>query len=110
MSEESEIGVQEARKALQEGDRLFVDIRDPDSFGQEHIPGAIHLHDGNLEEFVRTTDKSRAVIIYCYHGNNSMGGAAYLRDQGFKTVRSLQGGFEKWREQNSPDQPGSSSP
>ena len=108
MSEPPEIDVERARKALEAGKHLFVDIRDSDSYTREHIPGAIHVHDGNVEEFVRTTDKSRAVIVYCFHGITSVGGAAYFRGQGFKTVRSLEGGFEKWREIGPIDQTGSS--
>ena len=104
MSDIPEIDVQEARKALQAGEHLFVDVRDPDSYTTEHIPGAIHVHDENVEEFVRTTDKNKAVIVYCFHGINSVGGAAYFIAQGFKTVHSLQGGFEKWRESGPIDQ------
>ena len=97
MSEIPEIDVQEARKALDGGNHLFVDIRDPESYTSGHIPGALHVHDENVEEFVRSADKNKAVIVYCFHGINSMGGAAYFIAQGFKTVHSLQGGFENWR-------------
>jgi len=37
------------------------------------------------------------VIVYCYHGNSSLGGTMYLKEQGFQDVRSMQGGFEEWR-------------
>ena len=98
MSDIPEIDVQEAKIALQTGDHLFFDIRDPASYTTEHIPGAIHVHDGNVEELVKTTDKEKPIIVYCFHGINSVGGAAYFLSQGFKTVHSLQGGFEKWKE------------
>ena len=104
MADVPEIDVQEAKKALQAGDHLFVDVRDPDSYITEHIPGAIHVHDGNVEEFVKTTDKQKPVIVYCFHGINSVGGAAYFIAQGFKTVHSLQGGFEEWTQRGTNDQ------
>ena len=98
MDEVPQIDVQAAKKALEAGDHLFLDIRDPDSYTQGHIPGALHVHDGNVEEIIKTTDKNKAVIIYCFHGNNSIGGAAYFLSQGFATVHSLQGGFAAWSE------------
>ena len=104
MGDVPEIDVHEAKKALQAGDHLFVDIRDPASYTTEHIPGALHVHDGNVEEFVKTTDKNQPVVVYCFHGINSVGGAAYFISQGFKTVHSLQGGFEKWKEGGTVDQ------
>ena len=43
MSGVNEIDVPKARELRGQGQRLFVDIRDPDSFSRDHIPGAIHL-------------------------------------------------------------------
>src|SRR5512142_438657 len=93
-----QIQIHEAKKQLDERSCLFVDVRDPESFRAAHIPGAVRLHDGNLQEFVRDTDKQKPVIVYCYHGNSSLGAAAYLRENGFKDVTSMSGGFEAWRQ------------
>jgi len=62
-----------------------------------HIPGAVHLHDGNVREFIAGADKDREVIVYCYHGNSSLGAVAYFLQNGFKNVASMRGGFEAWR-------------
>lgn len=91
-----EIDVDAARAAHRDRTARFVDIRDPESFREGHVPGAMHLHDGNVGEFVASSDKATPVIVYCYHGNNSLGGTAFLIDQGFRTVHSLRGGFEAW--------------
>jgi thiosulfate sulfurtransferase len=56
------------------------------------------LSDANIEKFVAQTDKAKPVVVYCYHGHTSLGGAAYLMDQGFTEVYSLIGGFERWRQ------------
>jgi rhodanese-related sulfurtransferase len=47
-----QIQIQEAKKKLDEKECMFVDIRDPDSYRAAHIPGALHLHDGNVQEFI----------------------------------------------------------
>ena len=93
-----QIPIHEAKKKLEEKSCLFVDIRDPDSYREAHIPGALHLHDGNVEEFLQKTKKDEAMVVYCYHGNSSLGAAAFLIDNGFKDIASMSGGFEAWRQ------------
>jgi thiosulfate sulfurtransferase len=92
-----QIEIHEAKKKLDEKSSVFVDIRDPGSYRQAHVPGAIHLSDGNLQEFLQNTAKDQAVVVYCYHGNSSLGATAFLIENGFTDVASMSGGFEAWR-------------
>ena len=69
----SETDIQQAQLLLKAGTASFVDVRDPNSFRAEHIPGAIHLDDSNVQQFVASADKQAAVVVYCYHGNSSLG-------------------------------------
>jgi thiosulfate sulfurtransferase len=93
-----QIQVHEAKQRLDNKESMFVDIRDPGSYQAAHIEGALHLHDGNVQEFVRNTDKGKPLVVYCYHGNSSLGAVAYLIENGFKHVCSMSGGFEAWRQ------------
>jgi len=93
-----QIQIHDAKQKLDNEGALFVDIRDPSSYGQAHIPGAIHLHDGNVQEFVQNTDKEKDIVVYCYHGNSSLGATAFLLESGFRNVASMAGGFEGWRQ------------
>ena len=93
-----QIQIHEAKKKFDLRQCLFVDIRDPGSYGAAHIPGALHLSDGNVQEFIQNTDKNTEVVVYCYHGNSSLGAAAYFIESGFKNVASMSGGFEAWRQ------------
>ena len=93
-----EIQIGEAKDRLNRQDCVFVDIRDPASYQAAHIPGAVHLQDGNVQEFIANANKGREVIVYCYHGNSSLGAVAYFLENGFKTVASMSGGFEAWRQ------------
>jgi thiosulfate sulfurtransferase len=93
-----QIPIHEAKQKLDEKSCLFVDIRDPGSYRQAHIPGAIQLNDGNVQEFLQNTAKEQAVVVYCYHGNSSLGATAYLIENGFDRVSSMSGGFEAWRQ------------
>jgi len=92
-----QIQIREAKERFDQKRCLFVDIRDAGSYRQAHIPGAIHLNDGNVQEFVQQTDKNKDVVVYCYHGNSSLGATAFLIENGFTNVVSMSGGFEAWR-------------
>ena len=97
MSDIREISPPEAQRLLHEGLATFVDLRDPYSYQEAHVPGAFSLNDGNVDGFVSSADKARALVVYCYHGVSSLGGAAFFQDLGFQEVYSLRGGFETWR-------------
>jgi len=89
---------QKARQLIAEGELIIADIRDKDSYREDHIKSAIHLSMASMEEFIETADKDQAILVYCYHGVSSQSAAQYLVDQGFVKVYTLSGGFEKWKE------------
>ena len=93
----NEIDVQKVKELEENGSAIIVDIRDPASFQSGHIPGAAHLSDDTVEQFVSSADKENPLVVYCYHGISSQGAAAYFSEQGFKEVSSMTGGFEAWR-------------
>lgn len=92
----SRISTAEALKLLEAQTTVFIDVRDPDSYRSSHIPGALHVNDHNIDEFVASADKTRPHVVYCYHGYSSVGGAGYLLEQGFTEVSSMDGGFTEW--------------
>jgi thiosulfate sulfurtransferase len=96
MSEFKRIPPQEAQ-ALREQGAVVVDIRDQPTYAADHIPGAKHLDNVNIADFIRAADLDAPLIVACYHGNSSQSAAAYLVSQGFSDVYSLDGGFELWR-------------
>ena len=91
-----EIDVEQAKLLLEAGTATFVDVRDPHSFTASHVPGAVHVDDANVGEFVAEADKAATMVVYCYHGHNSLGATAFFQDQGFSAVSSLSGGFTAW--------------
>jgi len=92
-----EISIDEAKEKLEAGEAIFVDVRDADSYHTSRIPGAINLNSENVIEFMTKTDKASPIVVYCYHGNTSVGGAAFFLQNGFQDVHSMSGGFEAWR-------------
>lgn len=97
MDQFAHISPADAHQKLSAGAARLVDIRDPHSFAAAHAPGAFHLTNGSLVQFMNQTDFETPVIVMCYHGVSSQGAAQYLLQQGFEEVYSLDGGFEAWR-------------
>ncbi len=92
-----EIDVDSAAAQLEAGTALFMDVRDEGSYAAAHVPGALLVSDATIEDFLEETDKTQTIIVYCYHGNASRGGTAFLLQHGFENVSSMAGGFEAWR-------------
>ena len=44
------INITDAKNIINAGNAVLLDIRDRDSYLQEHIPNAIHLTEYNIEE------------------------------------------------------------
>ncbi len=97
MERPAEIDPERALELLHGGAAVFIDIRDPASFREAKIPGAVQLDETTVGPFLEAADPARPVVVYCYHGISSLGAAAWLREKGLAEVYSLSGGFEGWR-------------
>ena len=91
-----EIEPKKVQEMQEEGFVNVVDIRDSNSYSTGHIPNSVLLNDANVKEYIETTDKEKALVVCCYHGNSSRGAAEYFSQQGFKEVYSMTGGYAAW--------------
>lgn len=69
------------------------DVRDLASYQRGHIEGAAHLAEDRFFGWTRRLDKTRPVVIYCYHGNASKTYAQMFVDFRFARVFSVDGGY-----------------
>ena len=97
----TQLNCDEAFQLLSDSDVVVADVRDSESYGEGHIPRAVHLSMSMLQEFCQSSDKSTPILVYCYHGISSQSVAQHLVDQGFEEVYSLTGGYELWKTQRS---------
>lgn len=91
----SHISVQDVASLT--GNVAIVDIRDPQSYANGHMPDATQLNNDNFAAFVQQTPKDTPVVVVCYHGVSSQQAAQVIAEQGFNSVYSMDGGFEAWR-------------
>lgn len=97
MNEYRRIDATTALALVGEGAPLF-DIRDPGSFAAGHHPKAIRLDNGNAEAELASLDRTKPILILCYHGNSSRMAAASLAGQGFLDACSIDGGWDALEE------------
>lgn len=74
----------------------IIDIRNPQQFNNNHIPGAKNISfEKLLIEPEKYIEKYKTYYIYCQKGIKSMTIVRRLNKLGFKTV-NIEGGYESW--------------
>ena len=83
---------------------LMLDVREPHEWEGGHVPGALFVPLGRLEERITLAapDKARPVVVYCASGVRSLAGARTLQLLGYEDVASMAGGIEAWRQEGRP--------
>lgn len=99
MSAFQHISPAQVAKMLETRAIQIVDVRDNQSFAWNHMPGALHLTNTNVSDFVLNGEFDQPVVVCCFHGISSQSAAEYLANQGFEEVYSLDGGFEAWEKE-----------
>ena len=92
----SRISVVDADKLIQNDNVTVVDIRDPASFANGRIKNAIRVDNNNIQSVIAEADKSKPLIVVCYHGNSSISAGGFFDSQGFEQVYSLDSGMTGW--------------
>lgn len=105
--------VDEARRAIQEcncedvhrrleaQDRFhLVDVREDHEWRKGRIKGATHLSRGILERDIETVfpNHDEDLVLYCGGGFRSALAAESLQKMGYRRVKSMDGGWRRWKE------------
>lgn len=61
----SRISLADAKKAFDQNQAVFVDVRSSDTFQVGHIPGAVNIPLGDLETRLKELDPNQWIITYC---------------------------------------------
>ncbi len=98
-----EVGPAEAQ-ALQERGAALVDVREQDEIAQGSPGGAHRLGRGFLELRIEEAipDLDRTVLVMCAGGTRSLFAAEDLLRLGYRDVRSVIGGFTRWKNEGLP--------
>jgi adenylyltransferase/sulfurtransferase len=100
-SNPDEVTVQEMKRALDNpklGIRV-VDVREPDEYQIAHIDGVPLLPLSALTQRFTELDPNTQIYIHCKSGVRSMKALYFLREQGFKYLKSVKGGISAWSDE-----------
>lgn len=94
---EAELGVEELIAMMERGDAFhLIDVREPHEFAVEHIPGAVLIPLGELENRLSELPQGDLLVMQCRSGQRSARACALLRSHGFDRVINLKGGILDW--------------
>ena len=78
------------------GECTLLDVREDKELLLARIDGAVHIPMTDIPRRMGELDPRKEVIVFCHHGQRSYKVAAFLKQQGFPTVKSLAGGIDAW--------------
>ncbi len=100
-SNPDEVTVQEMKKALDDpklGIRV-IDVREPDEYQIAHVGGVPLFPLSTLPQKFTDLDPNQTLYIHCKSGIRSLKALRFLREQGFKYVKSVKGGISAWSDE-----------
>ncbi len=69
----------------------LLDVRSINEFRAGHLPGALHIYVGELEENLEKVPRDRIVTTFCGSGQRAIIAASILKKQGFERVENCLG-------------------
>ncbi len=93
---------EEVYQELQKKTITVLDVRQDSEWNAGHIPGAMHIELGELEKRIKEVPADSTVAVTCTMGNRSSTAVSILKKAGYKKVKNIAGGFNRWTEARLP--------
>jgi adenylyltransferase/sulfurtransferase len=96
-----EVTVQDMKQALANpalGIKV-VDVREPDEYEIAHVNGVPLLPLSELPNRFTELDPNQQYYLHCKGGVRSLKAVSFLKQQGFKYVKSVKGGISAWSDE-----------
>ena len=89
---------EEAKEMMDTQDVIILDVREQDEYDSGHIPGAVLLPVGTIDEETAAEvipEKDSTVLVYCRSGNRSKTASSALAELGYTNIYEF-GGINTW--------------
>ncbi len=93
------LGVEDARTEIARNEATAVDVRSEEEWGEGHVPGAIHVPDGDVEGSSDRPEEGARLMVIAKDGKRAKEAASKLADQGYDAV-AVDGGMDDWVSEN----------
>jgi len=84
---------------------VLLDVREPRETRIFALPGAVEIPLGSLPQQTSRLDAESEIVVYCKTGARSARAADFLAQSGFRRVRNLEGGIDRWIREVDPSAP-----
>ncbi len=81
---------------LYQDDVFVLDVRTPEEYQDNHLPGATLIPLEQLEARYGELPQDETILVYCRTGNRSLQAVYLLENAGFNRVHSLDRGIKNW--------------
>ncbi len=101
MTNPDEVSVQEMKKALDDPalNIRVIDVREPDEYEIARVKGVPLFPLSTLPQQFTDLDPNQQIYIHCKSGVRSLRALQFLREQGFKYLKSVKGGISAWSDE-----------
>ena len=99
-----QISQEEAKEIMDTQEVIILDVREQDEYDSGHIPGAVLLPVGTIDEDTAAAvipEKDSTVLVYCRSGNRSKTASATLAELGYTEIYEF-GGIKTWPYETEP--------
>lgn len=96
------INAETAKKLIEDGGLVVVDVREPAEWMQGHIPEAIHIPLGTLMNRPRELLQQDGIIFVCAEGIRSAVACEVAAAIGKTQLYNLEGGTKAWLKEGYP--------
>ena len=101
-----EISVEELKSMRDRGAAfVLVDVREPHEFEISAFPESVRIPLGTLPEHLNQLSSADDIVVHCKAGGRSAKAVQLLRQAGFRRVRNLAGGINRYAEVIDPSIP-----
>ena len=93
-----QISQEEAKEMMDTQDVIILDVREQDEYDSGHIPGAVLLPVGTIDEETAAEvipEKDSTVLVYCRSGNRSKTASSARAELGYTNIYEF-GGINTW--------------
>ena len=93
-----QISQEETKEMMDTQDVIILDVREQDEYDSGHIPGAVLLPVGTIDEETAAEvipEKDSTVLVYCRSGNRSKTASSALAELGYTNIYEF-GGINTW--------------
>ena len=99
-----QITQEEAKEMMDTQEVIILDVREQDEYDSGHIPGAVLLPVGTIDEDTAAeviSEKDSTVLVYCRSGNRSKTASSALAELGYTNIYEF-GGINTWTYETEP--------